>query len=209
MNTENCCVTLLFTFPEGCGSRWDAICLFPQGVGRKNLWNGIVTERSRGLTVSTKHTGGLLCPMISRRAEPHCVDVAPVCSIAALLCMCVTHTETCPCTESLIATPPSQSFSSGRNLLPPTSSLSDSDGASLLSHREALHRTPGYSPPNYQLPSSASTPGAGQAGNEPSPLGRTSGWAVYGGGWARPSGGVNGSSKEGGGCKTAGGSIGV
>lgn len=34
-----------------------------------------------------------------------------------------------------------------------------------------------------------------QAGNELSPLGRTSGWAVYGGGWALPSGGVNGPSR--------------
>lgn len=49
----------------------------------------------------------------------------------------------------------------------------------------------GLLPPNYQLQSSASTPGAGQAGNELSPLGWTSGWAVYGGGWAQPSGGVN------------------
>lgn len=49
--------------------------------------------------------------------------------------------------------------------------------------------------PNYQLRGSASTPGAGQAGNELSPLGWTSGWAVYGGGWALPSGGVNGPSR--------------
>lgn len=47
-------------------------------------------------------------------------------------------------------------------------------------------------PPNYQLQGSASTPGAGQAGNELDPLGRTSGWAVYRGGWALLSGGVNG-----------------
>lgn len=53
----------------------------------------------------------------------------------------------------------------------------------------------GLLPPNYQLQGSASTPAAGQAGNELSPLGRTSGWAVYRGGWALPSGGVNGSSR--------------
>lgn len=53
----------------------------------------------------------------------------------------------------------------------------------------------GLLPPNYQLQGSASTPGAGQAGNELSPLGWTSGWAVYGGGWALPFGGVNGPSR--------------
>lgn len=53
----------------------------------------------------------------------------------------------------------------------------------------------GLLPPNYQLQGSASTPGAGQAGNELSPLGWTPGWAVYGGGWALPSGGVNGPSR--------------
>jgi len=50
----------------------------------------------------------------------------------------------------------------------------------------------GLLPPNYQLQGSASTPGAGQAGNEFSPLGWTSSWAVYRGGRALASGGVNG-----------------
>lgn len=47
-------------------------------------------------------------------------------------------------------------------------------------------------PSNYQLQGSASTPGAGQAGNELSPLGWTPDWAVYRGGRASPSEGVNG-----------------
>lgn len=47
-------------------------------------------------------------------------------------------------------------------------------------------------PSNYQLQGSASTPGAGQAGNELSLLGWTPDWAVYRGGRASPSEGVNG-----------------
>ena len=54
----------------------------------------------------------------------------------------------------------------------------------------------GLLPPNFQLQGSASTPGAGQAGNDFSLLGWTSGCAVYGGGWALPSGGVNGPSRD-------------
>lgn len=53
----------------------------------------------------------------------------------------------------------------------------------------------GLLPPNYQLQGWASTPGAGQAGNELSPLRWTSGWGVYGGGCGVPSGGVNGPSR--------------
>lgn len=52
----------------------------------------------------------------------------------------------------------------------------------------------GLLPSNYQLRGSAFPPGAGRAENEPSPLGPTSGWAVYGGGRAVLSASVNGSS---------------
>lgn len=77
---------------------------------------------------------------------------------------------------------------------PPSPSQSDSVGPGHSPVvRPALNA--GLLPPNYQLQSSASTPGAGQAGNDFSPLGRTSGWAVYGGGWALCTGGVNGPSR--------------
>lgn len=55
-----------------------------------------------------------------------------------------------------------------------------------------LRWTLGYCPLIINLPGSTSTPGAGQTRNELSPLGWTAGWAVYGGGWALPSRGVNG-----------------
>lgn len=55
---------------------------------------------------------------------------------------------------------------------------------------------PGLLPSNYQLGGSAFPPGAGRAENEPSPLGRTPGWAVYGGGRAPLSASVNGSSGD-------------
>lgn len=52
--------------------------------------------------------------------------------------------------------------------------------------------TAGLLPTNYQLQGQTSTPGAGRAGNELSPLGWPPDWAVYGGGWVLPSGSVNG-----------------
>lgn len=76
--------------------------------------------------------------------------------------------------------------------LPPQSSPPAPEWQCAYSPVVRLPLNTGLLPPNYQLWGSASTPGAGQAGNELSPLGRTSGWAVYGGGWALPSGGVNG-----------------
>lgn len=44
----------------------------------------------------------------------------------------------------------------------------------------------GPSPRNYQLQGPASTPGAGQTGNELSPLGRTSGWLFMEGAGLHP-----------------------
>ncbi|KAG7506085.1 hypothetical protein JOB18_046317 [Solea senegalensis] len=79
------------------------------------------------------------------------------------------------------------------NPLPPSSRDSVGPGYTPVV-RPALNA--GLLPPNFQLQGQASTPGAGQAGNELSPLGWTSGWAVYGGGWALPSGGVNGPSRD-------------
>lgn len=160
------------------------------------------------MVVSPKH-GWYAWPALLVRNLPHaalercgaslcwtCIIKLRLCSTSP--CMCITYQILPHCMCGCILFPPPPKLTEAA---PPSSS-------SVVSHTPTPHLWPsvrpgcspvvrpalnaGLLPSNYQLPGSTSTPGAGQTRNELSPLGWTAGWAVYGGGWALPSGGVNG-----------------
>lgn len=113
-----------------------------------------------------------------------CTFFGPTTSSKLLLCLCV-----------IVSSTPATPHQQHHNSRPPPPSLRPVRVTATGPGSPPVVNA-GLLPSNYQLRGSAFPPGADRAENEPSPLGRTSGWAVYGGGRAPLSASVNGSSRD-------------